>query len=183
MTTTVTTSAPSAPNALRDLLTGAPLAPDLPETRVRRVSVDRLDHQPRRADYLAGDRADLTPRPLRLHTQQVEHGGDAGQGLGGHAYSRQFAQYLASVRPLVIEAADREVRFWWASEYGQLRVRRRLVERMGANRGVIAYRAALLVASGYLACDDVMRETNHSAGWVYHLLRLAEASAFGRTTH
>lgn len=131
------------------------------------------------ADAANGWPARLTPRPLRLHTPQVEQGGPGG-GLGGLIYSRQFAQYLATVQPLALVLADRAAHTWWASAYGQQRVRRRFVARMGAVKGAHAFEVALVVASGCRSYQQVMQATGHSAGWISNLLRLAEAHAFAR---
>lgn len=117
-------------------------------------------------------------RPLRLHTQEVEHG-----GLGGHCFSADFARYLAKVKPRLVVVRDAQVRYWWASAYGRQRVERRFTQRFGADKGKIAYRAALVVGSGFWGADAYERittETGHGVTWIAWMGRLASQYAGAR---
>jgi hypothetical protein len=128
----------------------------------------RLDNLDAVADGYAPE---VSVRPLRLHTQQVEEG-----GLGGHRFSRGFAQYLAKVKPVLTEQEEKQVRYWWASDYGRQRVERRFVQRFGSERGATAYHVALTVASQFWGADAyerIIAETSHSAGWIARMAHLA----------
>lgn len=131
-----------------------------------------------------GFEPEISVRPLRLHTQQVEQGGPAshGGGLGGHCFSTDFARYLARVRPRLAVVRDAQVRYWWASAYGRARVERAFLQRFGEAQGKIAYRVALIIASdfwGSTAYARLMAETGHTASWIADkgLLALKVANA------
>lgn len=151
-----------------DALTGEPL---LPHTYRYTLSTDRLDN----ARWVRqGDAPETTACPTRLHTATVEQGGPYGGGLGGHCFARQFAVYLAQVKPLIIQQAEMARRYWWASAYGRRRVEARFIRRFGLDTGAARYRIALSLASGYRAYDDLMAETHHSASWLADQMRMAE---------
>lgn len=159
----------------RDALTGEPIRPD---TVKRRVQPDeRADNPPTRAQRAVGWQADLTVRPLRLHTAQVETAADAGDtrrgALGGHAYSRDMAHYLES--GLRAQRSDERAQafVWHRSAYGRGRVHAAFVAKFGAERGRLAYLAALAYATGDIDADTIMTETGHSASWVARMADLA----------
>lgn len=163
----------------RDALTGEPIRSNTIHRAVR--ADERADNPPTRAQHADGWRADLTARPLRLHTRAVETAADAGDtrrgALGGHAFSRQFAIYLARVQPVALAEADAEARRWWLSSYGRARVRNRFHARYGYARGDLAYQVALAVASGYYAADDAAGEVKRSVFWVAYVRDLAQRFA------
>lgn len=131
----------------------------------------RLENPRAVADGFAPE---ITTRPLRLHTTLVEG------PLGGHAFSADFARYLARVKPRLTVGWQMRVAYWWASAYGRARVERAFVRQMGAERGHAAYRVALILGSGYWsegAYARLMTETGHSAGWLSRIAHLALAYA------
>lgn len=161
----------------RDAVTGEPLVAGTARLPVRD---ERLDNP--RGVRMYGDAPETTPRPLRLHTAQVEEG-----GLGGHAFTRQFAQYLARVLPVGVARAEMERRYWWASAYGRRRVEARFIASAHAHiasdphqarsEGQRRYQLALALASGMRDYTALMTETGRSANWLQNQLRLAERFA------
>ena len=106
---------------------------------------------------------EVSVRPLKLHTQMVEG------ALGGHCFHAEFAKYLASVRPRLVVMWQMRMQFWWASDYGRERVQRAFIQQRGDERGLIAYRSALILCSGMwgsAAYDRLMAETGQSARWI-----------------
>jgi hypothetical protein len=106
---------------------------------------------------------EVSVRPLKLHTPMVEG------ALGGHAFSADFARYLASVKPRLVVMWQLRVRYWWASSYGRQRVRRDFVSRFGKTTGETNYRVALIIASGFWGEEPytrLMTETGHTARWI-----------------
>jgi len=150
----------------RDAVTGEPLQRGTPRYRLH---TDRLDN-PR--GVRLGDEAETSPQPVRLHTATVEHG-----GLGGHCFARQFAQYLARVKPAAVLIAEYERRFWWAGAYGRRRVEARFIRRDGLERGGKAYRVALALASGYTDYATAAAETGHTPNWLAWQVERAEKFA------
>lgn len=115
------------------------------------------------AAYAEGFTPEVSVRPLRLHTPMVEG------SLGGHAFSADFARYLAGVKPRLVVMWQMKVRYWWASWYGRERVRRDFIARFGEVRGETNYRVALIIASGFWGAEPyarLMAETGHTARWI-----------------
>jgi hypothetical protein len=110
------------------------------------------------AAYAEGWPVELSARPLRLHTPQVEQG-----GLGGHCFSADFARYLAKIKPTLVITAENAVFYWWASDYGRERVRASFLRSFGETRGEMAYQVAAWLGSRERTYDDVMAETGYSA--------------------
>lgn len=122
--------------------------------------------------YAEGWPVELSTRPLRLHTPQVEAG-----GLGGHCFSADFARYLASVKPRLVVGWQLRVAYWWASAYGRQRVARQFHRAFGPERGEVAYRAALALASSYLDYTAVIAATGMSANKLSKFVSLARRYA------
>lgn len=126
------------------------------------------------AAYAEGFEPAVSIRPLRLHTQQVEG------PLGGHAFSADFARYLASVKPRLVVAWQMRVDHWWASSYGRERVKRGFTRRYGSARGAERYAVALCLASGYQGHAPT-RElmARHSGYWSREQAHIAQRFASG----
>lgn len=164
---------------VRDVLTGEPIRPDTIHRRIR--PDEREDNKPTRTQRADGWRADLTARPLRIHTAQVETAADAGDttrgALGGHAYSRDMAHYLESGLRRQRHDERAQVSVWWRSAYGRGRVHTALVARYGAERGGLAYTAALAYASGAYDVEHIARETGLSIGRIARYAHIAQEAA------
>lgn len=167
----------------RDALTGAPVDPTHALV-VHITSEDRVDNRPRRADHRAGMRVgpeDVTARPLRLHTAQVESAPDAGDlergALGGHVYSGEMSHYLQSGLDRDRATARADDLLWWRSAYGRGRARAALIARYGAHTGHAAYLAAYSYASGEYDAEEIARASGHSVGWIARMIVLAECAA------
>jgi len=132
----------------------------------------RIDNPCAVADGFA---AEVSVRPLRLHTAQVEEG-----GLGGHCFSADFARYLAKVKPRLVIGWQMRVRYWWASSYGRQRVFRGFVQHYGADRGVDRYRVALCRDSGFRDARAMEIEARHTGYWCDTQVRIAQRFASGK---
>jgi hypothetical protein len=126
--------------------------------------------------YAEGWPAEVSTRPLRLHTPQVEQGGPRG-GLGGHCFSADFARYLARVQPRECEQAYQARRHWWASDYGRARVQRRFQQRYGAAHGQQRYLIAFFAAVGYRGAEALAAEAGKSSYWCSQQRWIAERFA------
>lgn len=109
------------------------------------------------AGYAEGFEPVVSVRPLRLHSREVEG------ALGGHAFSADFARYLASVRPRLVVGWQLRVAYWWASSYGRERVKRTFLRELGPERGLAAFVAARDLASQFRSYDAVTASTGYSA--------------------
>lgn len=181
--------------ANRDVVTGAPLSPEIPYFMrvvddyavLRDVRVDFMPTPHERADGMEPQLSDV---PTRIHVAAVETNA-AGEGgsLGGHRFSGAFARYMASVKPLLIAKADREDVEWWTTLYGVERMHRRFVERYGEERGSLAAQAVLEYLRADIRstdCFDVMDRIAGAhakpMGWLRTMLDLAERYAHQRKT-
>lgn len=126
--------------------------------------------------YADGWDAEVSTRPLRLHTPQVEQGGPMGS-LGGHCFSADFARYLASVQPRACEQAYRQRRHWWASDYGRARVQRRFHQRYGIERGEQRFQIAFYAAVEYRGAEAQAVCAGKSAYWCAQQQWIAERFA------
>ena len=124
--------------------------------------------------YADGWEPEVSVRPLRLHTPMVEG------ALGGHCFSADFAKYLASVKPRLVVQWQMRVDHWWASAYGQARVKRGFIRRYGSERGAERYRVALCQASGYQHAPTQALMARHSGYWTQEQAHIAQRFASGR---